>query len=181
MPSKSKAQRRAAGMAHAAQKGDIPKSSLKGAAKEMAKMDSDDLRKFAKTKEDDLPEKVDEELNDELEEMKRLAGLDEYVKGDSDWQRRSLDRQWDDVNNAKQEPKKYTSLQVSGHQSIMSNIEEYLKNKGFKILKKEGPHSQRITLNVVPKNKTDLFSYSTELGLELEKKFNNKYIIVQPQ
>ena len=56
----SVAQRRAAGIAHAAQKGEIPKSQLRGASKEMAKMDKSELHKFAATKEKDLPKKVKE-------------------------------------------------------------------------------------------------------------------------
>jgi len=56
----SQAQRRAAGIAHAAQKGEIPKSELRGASKEMAKMPAGELKKFAKTKEKGLPEKVKE-------------------------------------------------------------------------------------------------------------------------
>jgi len=56
----SKAQRAAAGIAYAAKKGDIPKSELRGASKEMAKMPAGELKKFAKTKEKGLPEKKDE-------------------------------------------------------------------------------------------------------------------------
>jgi len=56
----SQAQRRAAGIAHAAQKGEIPKSELRGASKEMAKMPKGELRKFAATKEKGLPKKVKE-------------------------------------------------------------------------------------------------------------------------
>ena len=56
----SVAQRRAAGIAHAAQKGEIPKKELRGASKEMAKMPKGELKKFAKTKEKGLPEKVKE-------------------------------------------------------------------------------------------------------------------------
>jgi hypothetical protein len=56
----SRAQRRAAGIAHAAQKGKIPKKKLRGASKEMAKMPRGELKKFAKTKETDLPTKVKE-------------------------------------------------------------------------------------------------------------------------
>jgi hypothetical protein len=56
----SVAQRRAAGIAHAAQKGEIPKKELRGASKEMAKMPKGELKKFAKTKETGLPEKVKE-------------------------------------------------------------------------------------------------------------------------
>lgn len=51
------AQRRAAGIAHAAQKGEIPKSELRGASKEMAKMSKGELNKFAATKEKGLPAK----------------------------------------------------------------------------------------------------------------------------
>jgi len=56
----SQAQRRAAGIAHAAQKGEIPKSELRGASKEMARMPKGELRKFAATKEKGLPKKVKE-------------------------------------------------------------------------------------------------------------------------
>jgi hypothetical protein len=56
----SVAQRRAAGIAHAAKKGEIPKKELRGASKEMAKMPAGELKKFAKTKETGLPEKVKE-------------------------------------------------------------------------------------------------------------------------
>jgi len=61
----SKAQRAAAGIAYAAKKGDIPKSELRGASKEMAKMPSGELKKFAKTKEKGLPEKKKEESVEE--------------------------------------------------------------------------------------------------------------------
>ena len=61
----SKAQRAAAGIAHAARKGDIPKSELRGASKEMAKMPAGELKKFAKTKEKGLPEKKKEESVEE--------------------------------------------------------------------------------------------------------------------
>jgi len=60
----SKAQRAAAGIAYAARKGDIPKSELRGASKEMAKMPSGELKKFAKTKEKGLPEKKDEAVEE---------------------------------------------------------------------------------------------------------------------
>jgi len=56
----SRAQRAAAGIARAAQKGEIPRSELRGASKEMAKMPAGELKKFAKTKEKGLPEKVKE-------------------------------------------------------------------------------------------------------------------------
>lgn len=56
----SRAQRAAAGIARAAQKGDIPQSKLRGASKAMAKMPAGELKKFAKTKEKGLPEKVKE-------------------------------------------------------------------------------------------------------------------------
>jgi hypothetical protein len=54
-------QRRAAGIAHAAQKGEIPKKELRGASKEMAQMPKGELKKFAKTKETGLPEKAKKE------------------------------------------------------------------------------------------------------------------------
>ena len=56
----SKAQRAAAGIAYAAKKGKLPKSELRGASKEMAKMPAGELKKFAKTKEKGLPNKKEE-------------------------------------------------------------------------------------------------------------------------
>lgn len=65
----SVAQRRAAGIAHAAQKGEIPKSKLRGASKEMAKMPKGELHKFAATKEKGLPKK-----KEKTEESGTVAG-----------------------------------------------------------------------------------------------------------
>jgi hypothetical protein len=61
----SKSQRAAAGIAYAAKKGDIPKSELRGASREMARMPAGELEKFAKTKEKGLPEKKKEESVEE--------------------------------------------------------------------------------------------------------------------
>jgi hypothetical protein len=60
----SKAQRTAAGIAHAAKKGNVPKSQLKGASREMAKMPAGELKKFAKTKEKGLPAKKTKEVEE---------------------------------------------------------------------------------------------------------------------
>ena len=59
MPAKSKAQQKAAGLALAAKRGEIQKSELKGAAKEMeASMTEAELEDFAETKREGLPEHV---------------------------------------------------------------------------------------------------------------------------
>jgi len=76
----SVAQRRAAGIAHAAQKGEIPKSKLRGASKEMAKMAKGELHKFAATKEKGLPEKVKEADAEEPKEKKSSGGF-QFGKG----------------------------------------------------------------------------------------------------
>ena len=70
----SVAQRRAAGIAHAAQKGEIPKKELRGASKEMAKMPTGELKKFAKTKETGLPKKVKEADAEAPKEKKSKDG-----------------------------------------------------------------------------------------------------------
>ena len=58
MPAKSKKQQMAAGAALAAKRGEIKKSSLKGASKQMANsMTEKQLRDFAKTKRKKLPAK----------------------------------------------------------------------------------------------------------------------------
>jgi len=58
MPAKSKKQQMAAGAALAAKRGEIKKSSLKGASKQMAKsMSKKQLKEFASTKRKNLPRK----------------------------------------------------------------------------------------------------------------------------
>lgn len=60
MPAKSKAQQKAAGAALAAKRGEIKKSSLQGASKEMAKsMTKKELEELATTEHKGLPEHVD--------------------------------------------------------------------------------------------------------------------------
>ena len=59
MPAKSKAQQKAAGAALAAKRGDIPKSDLKGASREMeSSMTRKELEEFASTKRKGKPEHV---------------------------------------------------------------------------------------------------------------------------
>jgi hypothetical protein len=59
MPAKSKAQQKAAGAALSAKRGDMPKSSLKGASKQMeASMSEKQLEEFASTKRKGKPEHV---------------------------------------------------------------------------------------------------------------------------
>ena len=59
MPAKSKKQQTAAGAALAAKRGDKPKSSLKGASKQMAEsMSEQELKKMASTKRKKLPKRA---------------------------------------------------------------------------------------------------------------------------
>jgi hypothetical protein len=76
----SVAQRRAAGIAHAAQKGEISKSELRGASKEMAKMPKGELHKFAATKEKGLPEKVKEEGKPDFLDLDKDSNKTEPMK-----------------------------------------------------------------------------------------------------
>ncbi|KCZ49444.1 DUF3008 family protein [Hyphomonas pacifica] len=58
MKAKSEAQQKAAGAALAAKRGDMPKSKLQGASREMYEtMTEDELDDMASTSHDDLPEK----------------------------------------------------------------------------------------------------------------------------
>ena len=59
MPAKSKKQQMAAGAALAAKRGDKPKSSLKGASKQMAEsMSEKELKTMASTKRKKLPKRA---------------------------------------------------------------------------------------------------------------------------
>ncbi len=64
MPAKSQKQQKAMGIAHAVEKGELPKSSLKGASKHMYKSmkGTGKLHKFAATKRKGLPVRVKESL-----------------------------------------------------------------------------------------------------------------------
>jgi len=58
MPATSKSQQKAAGAALSAKRGDMPKSKLRGASKEMYEsMSEKQLEEFAETKRKGLPEK----------------------------------------------------------------------------------------------------------------------------
>jgi len=59
----SQAQQKAAGAALAAKRGDIPKSELTGASKEMLDMSEKDLEDFAGTKHKDIPKKKEESFD----------------------------------------------------------------------------------------------------------------------
>jgi hypothetical protein len=62
MPAQSKAQQKAAGAALSAKRGEIKKSDLKGASKNMySSMDEAQLEELAATKREDLPEHKDDE------------------------------------------------------------------------------------------------------------------------
>lgn len=59
MPARSKAQQKAAGAALSAKRGETPKTSLKGAARDMEKsMDEKELEKLASTPRKGKPEHV---------------------------------------------------------------------------------------------------------------------------
>ena len=58
MPAKSAAQQKAAGAALAAKRGDMPKSKLKGASKQMEHMSKTQLEEFAHTKRKGKPDHV---------------------------------------------------------------------------------------------------------------------------
>ncbi|MEP6828282.1 MAG: DUF3008 family protein [Aestuariivirga sp.] len=59
MPAKSQIQQKAAGAALAAKRGEVPKSKLQGASKEMFNsMSEKELDKMASVKRSDLPEQI---------------------------------------------------------------------------------------------------------------------------
>ena len=59
MPARSQAQQKAAGAALAAKRGDMPKSKLRGASKDMEKsMSEKELKDMAETRRKGLPEHV---------------------------------------------------------------------------------------------------------------------------
>ena len=62
MPAKSKQQQKFMGLVHAYKKGEVPASQVSKAVKDAAKsMSKKSVKKYAKTKHDDLPKKVSEE------------------------------------------------------------------------------------------------------------------------
>lgn len=60
MPAQSKQQQKAAGAALAAKRGEMPKSKLQGASRDMVEsMSEKELEELAETKREDLPRKKD--------------------------------------------------------------------------------------------------------------------------
>lgn len=81
---KSKAQQRLFGMARAVQKGDLPASKVGGAVKKIAKtVNPDDVEDFASTKHDDLPDKINENLDAKYQsdDIYKYAVNSKYIIG----------------------------------------------------------------------------------------------------
>ena len=63
MPAKSQQQQKFMGLVHAFKKGEVPASKVSQAVKDAAKsMTKKSVKKYAKTKHDDLPKKVSEKV-----------------------------------------------------------------------------------------------------------------------
>tara|TARA_A100001515_G_scaffold124445_1_gene108694 strand:+ start:302 stop:1081 length:780 start_codon:yes stop_codon:yes gene_type:complete len=74
MPAKSKQQQKFMGLVHAYKKGEVPASKVSSAIKQAAKsMSKKSVKKYAKTKHDDLPKKVSEQKNKAINIYKEFA------------------------------------------------------------------------------------------------------------
>ncbi len=62
MPAQSKAQRRLFALALQFKRGEIPASEVSDEVKDLSKLSEEKLREYAKTKETDLPDHVEEEV-----------------------------------------------------------------------------------------------------------------------
>jgi hypothetical protein len=82
---KSQAQQKAAGVALAVKRGDLPKSALVGASKDMYKMSEKDLEDFASTKHEGLPEKIDESAFVAKAAHSHKAGKKKFKLGDDEY------------------------------------------------------------------------------------------------
>ena len=83
MPSKSKQQQKFMGLVHAYKKGEVPASKVSKAVKDAAKsMSGKSVKKYAKTKHDDLPKKVSEKYNYKKarEKFKKTGELPDHLK-----------------------------------------------------------------------------------------------------
>ena len=73
MPAKSQQQQKFMGLVHAFKKGEVPASKVSQAVKDAAKsMTKKSVKKYAKTKHDDLPKKVSEKVNPEMKKIYQL-------------------------------------------------------------------------------------------------------------
>ena len=73
MPAKSKKQQKFMGIVRAIQKGEAPAGKFSKAAQKAAKsMKKSSVKKYAKTKHDDLPKKVSEKVNPEMKKIYQL-------------------------------------------------------------------------------------------------------------
>ena len=75
MPAKSKQQQKFMGLVHAYKKGEVPASKVSSAIKQAAKsMSKKSVKKYAKTKHDDLPKKVKESKTSNMMKAIRKHG-----------------------------------------------------------------------------------------------------------
>ena len=120
---KSKAQQKAAGAALAAKRGE---GTAKGASKEMAKMDTKELKKFAGTKHKGLPEKktesIDESAIDDLLDKQKSDDKDDSGRRQHKGTRYGGSAQKDDDDADKPEAKKGRK---TAKESVELDIEEF--------------------------------------------------------
>jgi hypothetical protein len=149
----SKSQQQAAGAALAAKRGDAPKSNLKGASKEMTKMSTKELEKFAKTKHKGLPEKkkTNESISSSVSDWFYVQGAKKIVNlldsGENVMKLATMISTMD--------PKKQNDL-VRGIEVYLSKyphdklqkLSDVLRVKTNEALEKDGPKSGDLNFNV---------------------------------
>ena len=167
MPAKSKQQQKFMGIVRSIQKGDAPASKFSKAAQKVAKsMKKSDVKKYAKTKHDDLPKKVrenEQKLREYIrkEIIKIKESMNEVSIGDRMANRRIqqirkyFDQQYSRIKNAVERDartgsKEFRGTDNRGEKYKLTVVINRLKELRNKLSRKDRGLADMFTKNITP-------------------------------
>ena len=167
MPAKSKQQQKFMGIVRSIQKGDAPASKFSKAAQKVAKsMKKSDVKKYAKTKHDDLPKKVrenEQKLREYIrkEIIKIKESMNEVSIGDRMANRRIqqirkyFDQQYKTIKNAVERDartgsKEFRNTDNRGEKYKLTVVINRLKELRNKLSRKDRGLADMFTKNITP-------------------------------
>ena len=160
MPSKSKQQQKFMGLVHAYKKGEVPASKVSKAVKDAAKsMSKKSVKKYAKTKHDDLPKKVGEDKVDKTK-FENILKENPIVMAATHGAMDALKKQQKKVPGKGGKPIAMTTALKDKTQPSHNKVKDYFKKLVAKFIKsKKKPEKQK-------QSKKDIDFYKKQFGVK---------------
>tara|TARA_A100001515_G_scaffold79231_2_gene62898 strand:+ start:1638 stop:2840 length:1203 start_codon:yes stop_codon:yes gene_type:complete len=160
VPSKSKQQQKFMGLVHAYKKGEVPASKVSKAVKDAAKsMSKKSVKKYAKTKHDDLPKKVGEDKVDKTK-FENILKENPIVMAATHGAMDALKKQQKKVPGKGGKPIAMTTALKDKTQPSHNKVKDYFKKLVAKFIKsKKKPEKQK-------QSKKDIDFYKKQFGVK---------------